>query len=248
MKDMVIAMQEYTDIHSHILAGIDDGAGDLETSLEMLRIAEDNGITQIILTPHNKPERRNVSPESLAGMAEELQQKAFLAGIAVKLHIGTEIYYRSEVPELLGERRICKMADSSYVLVEFNPGEDFEYIRNGIYQLMAGGFWPILAHAERYRSVGANVECVEELIELGCYIQINAGSIMGDFGRHTKHFTRRLLKQRLVHFVATDAHDTGKRAPGLFKCAAYIKKKYGDDYAEQLLHSNPGKIIDGECI
>lgn len=245
---MVITMQEYTDIHSHILAGIDDGAKDLPTSLEMLRVAEENGITQVILTPHNKPTRHNVSPESLLEMVEELQQKAFLAGIAVNLHLGTEIYFRSEAAELLNEGRICTMAGSSYVLVEFGPGEDFDYIRNGIYQLMGAGFRPILAHAERYSSVCASEEYVEELIELGCYIQINAGSVMGDFGYRTKHFTRRMLKQRLVHFVATDAHDTEKRKPGLSKCAEYISRKYGEDYAVQLMQSNPQRVIDGEYI
>ena len=83
---------------------------------------------------------------------------------------------------------------------------------------------------------------------MGCYIQVNAGSIMGKFGFGTKQFTRKLLKQRQVHFVATDAHDTGKRAPYLSDCAEYVSRKYDRDYSRELFHDNPECILQDKEI
>ncbi len=111
-----------------------------------------------------------------------------------------------------------------------------------------GGYIPILAHVERYREVCASLERIEELIGMGAYIQVNASSIMGKYGLSTRHFTRTLLKKKLVHFVATDAHNCESRAPELEKCATWIEKKYGQTYARQLLWDNASRVIEGEYI
>lgn len=242
-------MQGYIDIHSHILPGVDDGAKNLAMSLQMLRIAQVQGIGEIILTPHNKPMHRNISPQSLLRHMEELQEAMQTGGINIRLYAGNEIYYRSDVVELLEQGEACTMAGSSYVLVEFNPMDDFEYIRNGIYQLMAGGFKPILAHVERYKGVVSSIGRAEELVRMGCYLQVNAGSIIGKYGYMTKRFTKQMLKKRLVHFVATDAHrDEGNRAPYLQNCVKYIRGHYGEEYMRQLLQVHPRKVIADEYI
>lgn len=238
----------YTDIHSHILPGIDDGSKDPATSLQMLRIAADQGITQIILTPHNKPMRHNAGPQKLVSMTKELQAKAVEDGLEIKLYTGNELYYRSGLAEEIADGKACTMAGSKYVLTEFNPMDDYDYIRNGIYSLTAGGFQPILAHVERYTKVCIKTDRVEDLINMGCYIQINAGSVMGQLGFGTELFTRKLLKEHLVHFVATDAHDTGKRSPKLAECASYINRKYGRDYMQELFFENPMHVIRDEYI
>ena len=124
----------------------------------------------------------------------------------------------------------------------------YDYIRNAVNTVLMNGYYPVLAHAERYRNVCAKKYAVTELIEMGCYIQVNAGSIMGKFGFGTKQFSRKLLKQRQVHFVATDAHDTGKRAPYLSDCAKYVSRKYGRDYSRKLFYDNPECILQDEEI
>lgn len=241
-------MSSYIDIHSHILPQIDDGAKNIDMSIKMLRIAQQNGIYSIILTPHNKPMHHNASPEKIRSLTDELQEAANKKEIVIRLYVGNEIYYRSNILEILDERKASTLADSMYVLVEFGPMDDFDYIRNGIYQLLSGGFRPILAHVERYGSVASSVERVRELVKMGCYIQINAGSVMGQYGFGTKKFTRQILKQGLVHFVATDAHDDVRRRPCLLDCAKYIDKKFGEDYAEKILKENPEKVINNEYI
>lgn len=241
-------MMRYIDIHSHLLPGIDDGAQDLEMSMEMFRIAAENGIGQMILTPHNKPMHKNAGPARIEGMTRQLQECLKKEGIGIQLYAGSELYYRSDVLEELDGGKALTMAGSGYVLTEFGPGDDYEYIRGGIYRIMAGGYRPILAHVERYGSVCGEPGRVGDLVAMGCYIQVNAGSIMGQYGLRTKTLARRLLKQRLVHFVATDAHNAGKRSPAIYECARYIEKKYGQEYAKRLLTDNPMRVINDEYI
>lgn len=241
-------MTGYIDIHAHLLPKIDDGAKDLDTSLEMFRIAEKSGIRKMILTPHFKPMRHNAGPEKIATLIGQMEAKLKEEKIDIQLYPGNELYYHSEMVSRLEEKQACTMAGSDYVLVEFGPMDEYDYIRNGIYQVIAGGYCPILAHAERYEAVSRGEERVETLIQMGCYIQLNAGSIMGQFGFGTKQFTKKLLKQRLVHFVATDAHDTAKRAPKLNECAKYIGKKFGEAYMRELFYENPLHMIQNEYI
>lgn len=241
-------MNKLTDIHSHILPGVDDGAKNTETSLVMLQKAWEEGIRRIIVTPHYKPMHHNVSPESMKKMAEKLYFEASRQGMDFEFFTGNEIYYHSEAVNGLDEGKISTMANSEYVLFEFSPMDEYEYIRNGIYQVIVGGYRPILAHIERYACISNKEERVEDLLQMGCYIQINASSITGKLGFATKQFCKKLLKYRMVHFVATDAHDTEKRSPQIQDCAKYISKKYGEEYMRQLLYHNPQCIIRNEYI
>lgn len=241
-------MNSYIDIHSHILPGIDDGAKNFDTSMEMLRIAWKDGIRGIIFTPHNKPGRRNAGAETLRGLVRKLESAAVQEGMDFSFYTGNEVFYRSGIPELLSEGSALPLADSSYILAEFDPMDSTDHIRKGVYQILSGGYLPVLAHVERYGSVVRKREQVEDLIEMGCYIQVNAGSIMGKYGFSAKQLVKGLLKERLVHFVATDAHDTEKRKPELSECAAYISRKYGEEYAVRLMFDNPMRVIADEYI
>lgn len=241
-------MKNFIDIHSHILPGLDDGSDSFEMSMRMLRCAADDGISGIILTPHNKPGHRHRHFSEIMSRVEGLRKMMSEDSINVNLYIGSELYYRNGLLEELENDMTGTLGGSRYVLVEFNPSEDYDYIRNGIYSLLTGGYYPILAHAERYRNVCAGKSGIDDLIEMGCYIQVNAGSVMGKAGPKAKRFVRAMLKQRQVHFVATDAHDMGKRAPYLSDCAYFIRKKYGGDYSQQLFCENPLHVIRDEEI
>lgn len=241
-------MNSYIDIHSHILPQIDDGAENFDMSMKMLQTANADGIKTIIATPHYKPGRHNASPEKIYFLIEKLCQEAKKAEIEVKLYPGNEFYYHDGIFQELDEERVCAMAGSSYVLIEFGPMERFEYIRNGLYEALTHGWRPILAHAERYSAILGKSENVEELIRLGSCIQINAGSILGKTGMGVRQFTKKLLKEHLVHFVATDAHDAKKRKPVLSDCGKYVSRKYGEIYAQRLFHDNPMHVIKNEYI
>lgn len=241
-------MERYIDIHSHIIPGVDDGARNMEISMQMLQIAADDGISAIILTPHNKPGHRPFDFSKIASLTKDMQNELVSQNIGIKLYIGNEIYYRSEIISEIENGRATTLAGTHYVLVEFDPLDDYDHIRNGLYALLMNGYRPVLAHAERYRNIRAKKSGLNDLWEMGCYIQVNAGSIMGKFGFDTRQYARKLLKQNLVHFIATDAHDVDKRAPYLSSCADYVTGKYGTDYAGYLLYDNPSRILQDKEI
>ena len=236
------------DIHCHIMPGVDDGSPDIATSLEMLRIADKNGITHLILTPHHKPMHHNVSPEHNVAYRKRLQEAAAEAGIKAKLFSGNEIYYSDETMEELESGKICSLAGSDYVLVEFHPTNPYKAIQNAAGRIQAAGFIPIIAHVERYSDIVSHPDRVSDLIQMGCFIQVNASSVMGKYGFGISHFTKKLLKERMVHFIASDAHDTGSRAPQLLDCRNYVERKFGQDYGKKLFFTNPANVIRNELI
>ncbi len=241
-------MEPTIDIHCHIMPGVDDGSPDMGTSLEMLRIAEKNGITHMILTPHHKPMHHNVSPEHNVFYRKELQAAAKEAGIKVKLFSGNEVYYSDETMNELERGKICSMAGSDYVLVEFHPVCPYKDIANALGRVQAAGFTPIVAHVERYSDIVDKPSRLKDLRNMGCLIQVNASSIMGKYGFGIGLFTKKLLKEGDVHFIASDAHDTKRRAPELMDCRKFVERKYGDDYARELFFINPAKVIKNEQI
>lgn len=238
-------MKAYIDIHSHILPGLDDGAENFEMSLRMLRQAAEEHIGEMILTPHYKPMRRNLPPDKIKHVFEELEKRKESAGIPIRLYLGSEIYYSSEVLPALREGKALTMAGTSYVLTEFSPREDSGYIRDAAYSLLSEGYCPILAHVERYGNLMAKKARIEELYDMGCCIQINAASITGGNGWESRQDVKWLLKREYVHFVATDSHDDRKRTPRLEEAAAYVARKYGEAYCKKLFGDNAGVLLDG---
>lgn len=241
-------METYIDMHSHILPGVDDGSDSLETSLKMLRMADEDGISQIILTPHNKPWHRNTDHAEMKAKVDQLQDRLYQEGLAIRLHIGSELYYRNGLIEELEQGQAETLANSQYVLVEFDPSADYVYVRNGVYTLLTGGYYPIVAHVERYKNVCCKINRIGELIDMGGFMQVNAGSIMGKYGISMKRLTNKLLKQGLIHFVATDAHDLEQRIPCLSQCAKYIGRKYGESSKRRLFYDHPMCVLHNEYI
>ncbi len=241
-------MEPYIDIHSHILPGVDDGAKDFAMSLRMLWQAEEDHISDVILTPHYKPMRRNLSPKTVIDLYNELERKKEEAGIQIRLHLGNEIYYSSEVISALEAGYAFTMVDSSYVLAEFSPREDYGYIRDAVYHLLAEGYAPILAHVERYGCLMEKKIRVEELYDMGCYLQVNASSITGENGMESKRNVKWLLKREYVHFAASDCHEDKKRTPNLSQAAAYVARKFGVAYCDRIFRDNAAALLRGDYI
>ena len=228
----------YVDIHSHILPHMDDGAKDMDDTVEMLRIAYHEGITHIIVTPHYKSGRFPADSERLHQKLQKVQQVAEEQNIPITLYAGNEIFYHSELEEKFQTGELCTLNNSSYVLIEFSPFDNYRYIRNAMEDVMGMGYIPILAHVERYQCMCKDSNSVVELKAMGCEIQVNAGSIVGDNGWRVRHFVHKLLKTGLVDFIGTDAHNTTGRKPAMQKCAACLYKKYDKAYADALLFEN----------
>lgn len=238
----------FIDIHNHILPCVDDGSQSLEQSMRMLKIAYQEGIRAICLTPHYMPPRYEVPAQDLGKSKELLQEALIQEGIGIRLYLGNEIYYRQSTVEQILDGTALTMAGSRYVLVEYNVQESANQIEASIHELANVGLRPIIAHIERYQSLVGEERRVDALIDQGAYVQVNAGSVTGIFGHRTARWAKTLLKRDLVHLIGTDAHNEDKRAPKLNECARYLMKKYGEDYTQLLLWDNPCKVIENKLI
>lgn len=232
-------MSEYNcfvDVHSHILPHMDDGSRSMEMSLNMMKIAYEEGIRTIITTPHNMPGKGYADIEHVNSRIEELTAKSQEAGIDIVLKPGSELYYREEIPRLIEENKVVRMNGKRYVLVEFEPVNDSRYIINDLKNIMNTGMTPIVAHVERYPSLwDKKLENIAAISDMGCYIQMNASTITGKLGFGMRRMVNRLLKEQLVDFIGTDAHSDRNRAPRIAACADYLYKKCSKSYADSML-------------
>jgi len=236
------------DLHCHILPGIDDGARDIKTSLEMLRIAEKEGIEHVIATPHYiKGEVDNSSP-IVQEKCEELKQALMNENIKVKVYPGNEVYMNPDIPALLKERIICPLNNTSYVLVEFPMVTIPLFAAEVFYQLRLKGFNPILAHPERNGEIAGDPNILFDLIQSGVLVQINAASLTGFYGKKAEDTAWTLLRHGMVHFVATDAHSDGRRSPRLSESRKAVESKFGEAYAERLYELNGFAVLNDERI
>lgn len=233
------------DIHSHILPGVDDGSQSMEQTMEMLQLAEADGISKIIATPHFHYRRGHASPERILRKVREVNEAAKAAKIRIEVYPGNELYFTHELLATVQAGEALTLAGSDYVLLEFSPETEERRIQNAVYQFLSEGYYPILAHVERYQALKKNTGFMDSLLDMGAYFQVNAGSIAGDAGWNTGRFTKDLIKKGMVTFVATDAHDEKKRCPAFGKAADWLEKKYG---AKEYLWDHPQMILNNMAI
>ena len=212
------------DIHNHILYGVDDGSKDLDMSLAMLKEEMEQGVTRVYLTPHQNQQTLTgpLLKERYQSFLEELKEK----GIDMDIRLGAEIYYYPGLKQDLLSGKALTMDESKYVLVEFSTRTETN-VSEIVYELVMAGFTPIIAHIERYPYL--KKEDYFDIKEAGGLIQINSSSF--------SHFSSRglikyLLKNDLVDYVATDAHDNSKRKVDFSFVHSYIKKKYPELYTK----------------
>ena len=237
-------MDGFTDIHTHILPGVDDGAQDVGQALRLLRLAWENGTRAMVLTPHYRGNYKENTPEQLRMEFELLQELAKDAVPDLQLYLGQEVALEADAPQAVFAGKVISLNDSRYVLLEFQTNVLRTQIINSALETFRCGFVPIVAHIERYDISRTDDTLVKELFGMGALLQLNADSIMGVNGGKIKRLCHKLLKFRLVHFVASDAHDYKNRPPLLRKAFMKISKKYGQEYAAALFCGNAQAVIE----
>lgn len=239
----------YIDMHCHIIPNVDDGAKSLEQAMNMISIAYQNGFRTMIGTPHYEVGRYEANKEEIENNYLKLKNMLKERMPDFKLFIGNEIFFSYGVVDKLNEGEIFTLADSNYVLVEFSPDDSFGYIKKSLYEIINGGYTPILAHTERYEEVmESGIKNVEKLVDAGVLIQINASTFAGNMGIGIRRKALKLIKNDLVHFVSTDCHSDGRRSPDLTECIKYLQKKTDTETINTLLRNNAIKIINNEDI
>lgn len=202
----------FSDVHSHILPGVDDGAQDIDEAMAMINLAYQKGIRKIFLTPHYVPGRTNRQAEELQEIFEAFYTKVREKyGEEIFLYLGNEIYYRNGVVKDIEEGKALTMADTRYVLVEFNISISYSELYQAVKKMIQCSYIPIIAHYERYECLFEQEDRVRELKEQGARLQMNFSSFIGK-DKHSL-FCRKMVREHLVHFFGTDTHDTERRPP-----------------------------------
>lgn len=239
---------QFIDMHCHILPGVDDGSVNIDQTLKMMQVAYDDGTRGMIATPHYHIGRMVSDRKECESRLEAVKKKAKESGIHMDLYLGTEVYYFSEAFDKIVDGEIMSLAGSSYVLIEFEPRVEFERILRAAANAASEGYVPIFAHVERYMCLLEKPALCKELIEHGALLQINAASVVGKHGKDVQKFDKKILKKKWVSFVASDAHGDKHRRPRLMEAYEYVKKKVGEDYADDIFYNNQIKIIEDERI
>ncbi len=220
------------DIHTHILPYVDDGSPDLKTSIELIEYEISQGVTDIFVTPHYYRFREFISSyQENVKIFEELLEEVRKLGLSIHLYLGNEIYYDENTMSRLDTKEIVPLANTKNVLVEFSMFRDRGDIPDAINNLTAKGYVPIIAHPERYLYI-TDMDDYRKMRKMGAKLQINASSLLGDYGNKIKKFVLTLIKNDLVDFVASDIHDF--RIKGLSEAYQVVAKKFSEEVAERL--------------
>lgn len=234
------------DIHTHLIPNVDDGSKNVDITFKTFEEAQRVGFTDIILTSHYIPEYNETKKEELTFWKENLQEVLKSKNSKLKLHSGMEIYISENINEFIEQGKLLTLANSKYILMELPMNTTVNYLNYVIYFLESIGLKLIIAHPERYRNVQKTPNIVKEYIEKGCLMQCNYGSILGKYGKEAKDTIKYLLKNNLVHFIATDCHNSGGIYLEVPKALKKIEKIIGTKKTYEITTLNQRKIINNE--
>lgn len=213
------------DFHSHIIHGIDDGAKSLDMSLEMLKISESEGVEYICATPHFITEEFEISKEKYIEKLDSLILASRKENLKIKILSGLEIYIHPNLPKQYKENKIWGINDSEYLLIELPMGQFPLYTEDVFYELMLLGVKPILAHPERNNKIMKNHDLIINLIRQGVLMQINSGSLLGDYGKEVKKTAEEFVARNMVHILGSDGHNITGRKTNIKTAYEIVKNK-----------------------
>ncbi len=218
------------DLHTHLLPGIDDGAKSPEEAIQIIKQGKEIGITAICTTPHLSSNFTKDRTEKIMENFLKLQERTSNEKIDIQLYLGSEIDLRMNFDSIKRLPFFFINQTQKYLFVELPLGEFPSFSERILFSLLIEGLSPILAHPERSLNKEGDFERIEKLKDSGILIQLNAGSLLGDFGKKIQRGAKRLLEEDLVDFMASDAHDLNRRPITVMADAFRIVK---NDYGEE---------------
>lgn len=233
------------DIHTHILPDVDDGAEDMQDALLMAELSVESGVTTVIATPHsNLPEEFGEYPDADIQMQLRKMRNCLLEReVPLQILSGMEIYATEDVLEKIRGGSLISLNDSGRYLVEFGFHKRSFWITEILNELCEHGYFPIVAHPERYACVQKHPEVVLDWLDMGCQLQINKGSFFGNFGRGSFLAANKLLQNETVTYVASDAHSPYQRTTYMRDIYDFFRLEYSSSLAKKLLTENPQRYL-----
>lgn len=236
------------DIHCHALPQVDDGAASLEMGLEMLRRARGEGVRDVVLTPHFRPDDGLARAGQIQQRFAEFADAAAAADLGLRLHLGAELGFRFGLVELARATATARLAGGPYVLVDLPPGLLSPGLEQAFFELRAAGLRPVLAHPERHRDLAQDLGRVVRLREQELLVQVDAGSLGGRFGRRAQAAAVGLVEQGRADFVGSDGHDLDSRPLSLRRAYDQVAALVGQAAARRLFADNPRRVLTGETV
>ena len=237
------------DIHCHILPEVDDGAWDLEMALQMARMAVGCGVRRIVATPHFQG-----VPGELEALPHIARQYQRLAGalkrekLELELIIGAEVLCLPQTVELARRGQLPTLGNSRYVLTEFYFDASWQFMDATLEELRKCGYWPVVAHPERYGAVQREPGLAGSWFRRGFVLQLNKGSVLGAFGARAEETAVGLLERGIAHVIASDAHSAHMRTTDLTALRQWAQAHLGREYTQILLEDNPARISRGRPL
>lgn len=234
----------FVDMHHHFLYGVDDGARTFEQMADMLACAAENGVSDLVATPHAAPGRK---PFPLSRCLRHLDKANIWCedtGVNLRLHLGAEIFYTDDTVRLLDEHQIPTLAGTSFVLVEFSPDAPYSRLTSAARNLGIAGYSAIYAHIERYRCL-RQVRRVQELRDhFDVHMQVNASTLADRQSLGTRLWLKSCFKAGLIDLASSDAHNITTRRCRMRDCYQSLLDDYGRATARYLCHDCACELLE----
>lgn len=201
-----------TDMHSHLLPGIDDGSPDMDTTLAHIRHFKELGYSKIITTPHILWDLYKNTPEIIRQKLEEVRAALKANDIDMEIDAAAEYFLDDHLLELLEKKEPLLTVKDNMVLTEFSTMHMSMSMKEILFNVQMSGYQPILAHPERYVYLHKQWEVFEEIKNNGVLFQLNLLSITGGYGNRVKEIAEYLLEHNYYSLVGTDLHHEGHMA------------------------------------
>ena len=234
------------DLHCHILPGIDDGSRSLEMSLEMARMAVDDGIRMIACTPHIYPGLYMNDTAGITAARDQLQRELDERGIPLKLTTGADVHLVPGLVEGLRAGTVPTLHGTRYLLLEPSHHVAPPHFQDSVFRLVAEGYVPVITHPERLTWVEDSYGVFVDLVRQGAWMQLTAASLTGVFGARAKYWGERFLGDGLTHILATDAHSNGRRSPRMSQAREIAERMLGNKEADLLVRGRQEWMLRNE--
>jgi protein-tyrosine phosphatase len=195
-----------TDMHSHLIPGIDDGAPDMETSLNLIRGMAELGYTKLITTPHIMWDMYKNTPEGILGKLELLRAAVKENGLNIEINAAAEYFLDEHVEQLVKKNEPLLTISGNMVLVEFSLAYPSHSLKDILFDMQMQGYQPVIAHPERYIYLEQNKNFYEELKDIGCLFQLNLLSLGNHYGKSVHELAQYLIKKGYYDLIGTDLH------------------------------------------
>lgn len=233
------------DLHNHLLPGIDDGAPDLDTALQLARVAVADGITHLVCTPHIHPGRYDNTHASIQGAHRQFVEGLQQAGIELQVAAAAEVRFGMELMVGIAQNAVPFLGQwqgKRVLLLEFPHGEIPFGAERLTAWLLQRDIVPMIAHPERNKGLMRSPGKLKAFLDQGCLLQVTAGSVAGRFGPAAQELAHALLEQGVVTILASDAHNLQHRPPQLSEGLDEATRLIGAANADRLVRETPWEI------